>query len=121
MTSLGELAAGYIDRVVNRRDATAVDELVSSDYRGSGPGWPTTIEALRRFYEDQRRDRPDWRIDVQESVEVGDSVVLRAYASGTVIENGIEGRKAVEWLTHYRFRSGRISEINVLAVVDASR
>jgi hypothetical protein len=74
---LGQLIRTYIDRVVNRRDLTAVDELVSPDYRGTGPDWPaTTIEKLRQFYIDQYRDRPDWHIDVQETVEVGEDVVV---------------------------------------------
>lgn len=117
--TLSDLAVGYIDRVVNRRDLTAIDELVATDYRGSGPGWPTTLAALRQFYEAQMRDRPDWYIDVREVIELGDSVVIRAHASGTVLEQGGAHPRAVDWLTHYRLRDGRILEINVLTVAPA--
>lgn len=120
VTSLRDLAVDYIERVVNRRDLTAVDELVASDYRGSGPGWPTTIGALRQFYEDQIRDRPDWRIDVRDAIELGDSVVISAHASGTEIRDGIGRPRAVEWMTHYRFVGRRIQEINVLTVTDVT-
>lgn len=120
MNSLRDLAVDYLDRVVNRRDLTAVDELVASDYRGSGPGWPTTVDALRTFYEDQRRDRPDWRIDVRDAIELGDSVVISAHASGTEIREGVGRPRAVEWMTHYRFADGRIREINVLTVKDVT-
>jgi predicted SnoaL-like aldol condensation-catalyzing enzyme len=120
VTSLRDLAVDYIERVVNQRDLTAVDELVARDYRGSGPGWPTTIGALRQFYEDQMRDRPDWHIHVREAIELGDSVVLRAHASGTAIDGGVARPRAVEWMTHYRFGDGRIREINVLAVVNVT-
>ena len=35
---LGTFITSYIERVVNRRDLTAVDDMVSADYVGSGPG-----------------------------------------------------------------------------------
>lgn len=66
-SSVGQHVREYIERVVNRRDPTAVDDLVCPDYRGSGPDWPTTLDALRQFYADQYRERPDWHIDVLES------------------------------------------------------
>lgn len=117
MTSLSELAISYIERVVNRRDHAAIDEMVAGDYRGSGQGWPTTLGQLRQFYEDQVRDRPDWHIDVEVVVELGDSVVVRAHAQGSVMGSGTLRRTALDWLTHYRFRDGRITEINLLTVV----
>lgn len=117
MGSLEQLATEYIDRVVNRRDLTALDDMVAVEYRGSGPGWPTTIEQLRQFYETQARDRPDWHIDVREAVELGNSVVIRAHAYGTVHDSGQARTKSLDWLTHYRFADGRISEINVLEVL----
>ena len=104
----------YIERVVNRRDISAVDELVAEDYRGSGPGWPRDLAGLRAFYEAQYRERPDWRIDVQQTVELGASVVARASAGGTVMVGEAAERRQVEWLAHYRFAEGRITEINVL-------
>jgi SnoaL-like domain len=113
---LGRQVREYIDRVVNARDLTAVDDLVSADYRGSGPDWPTTLDALRQFYLDQYRERPDWHIDVQDSIELGCDVVVRAVAGGAVQIEGVRRIRRLEWLTHYRWRDGLICEINVLAV-----
>ena len=113
---LGQQVREYIERVVNRRDPTAVDDLVSTHYRGSGLGWPTTLDALRQFYVDQYRARPDWHIDVQESVELGSDVVVRALAGGAVTIEGVRRIRRLEWLGHYRWHDGLISEINVLAV-----
>jgi predicted SnoaL-like aldol condensation-catalyzing enzyme len=79
---LADLVTGYIDRVVNRRDITAVDDLVSPDYRGHGWGWPAERDALRDFYLAQYRERPNWQIEVQRTVELATSVVVRATTSG---------------------------------------
>jgi hypothetical protein len=114
---LGQFVSSYIERAVNRRDLTALDEMVSPQYTGRGPGWPTTIDELRQFYLDQIRDRPDWRIDIQETIEVGDSVVVRALAGGTVVVEGVGQRRRLEWLAHYRVVGQRITEINLLAYV----
>ena len=114
---VGQLVRDYIERVVNHGDLTGVDELVSPTYRGSGPEWPTTIDELRQFYRKQVRDRPDWHIDVQETVEVGDDLVARALAGGTVTVDGVQRRRRLECLAHYRVHGGLIHEINLLAVV----
>ena len=116
MTSLSDLVTEYIQRVVNTRDLAAVDELVAPQYRGTGPGWPATIDELRRFYRAQMQERPDWHIDVQETIELGDSVVVRAHAFGTVIDGNSRSSAGVDWLTHYRVVNGRITEINLLTL-----
>lgn len=108
----GDLVRGYLERVVNRRELEAVDELVSEGYRGSGHGWPEDLGALRRFYAAQAEARPDWAIDVQATIEVGEWVAVRALAGGT--DGG--RRRDVEWLAAYRVREGRIAEIRVLAL-----
>lgn len=114
---LADAVRTYIDRVVNQRDITAVDECVSQSYRGSGPDWPTDRETLRRFYEKQYADRPHWHIDVQETVQLGDSVVARALAGGPVVVDGTAVTKRLEWLAHYRLQDGLITEINLLSLV----
>ncbi|MEO6714560.1 MAG: nuclear transport factor 2 family protein [Mycobacteriales bacterium] len=125
--ALAEFVRDYLDRVVNRRDLTALDDLMSPDYRGEGPGWPTDIASLRRFYEWQAQCRPDWRIDVQETVEVGDSVAVRAYAGGTIVQDDdgeplpASFRRDVEWLAVYRVTSGRVAEIRVMTVQELNR
>jgi hypothetical protein len=119
MGQLEELAIGYIDRVVNRRDLAGLDEMVSPTYRGTGEGWPATLSELRAFYETQQVARPDWRIDVQDAVELGDSVVLRAHAFGAVDRGSVSVIEHVGWLAHYRFRNMKIIEINLLSLVRA--
>ena len=114
---LGHLVRTYIDRVVNRQDVTAVDDLVAPDYVGGGLGWPADRDALRRFYEHQLQVRPDWRIAVQSTLELGDHVTVHAHASGTEISEGASQRRELEWLTQYRIVDGRIREIRVLSVV----
>jgi hypothetical protein len=114
---LAAVVAEYIDRVVNRRDITAVDDLVSHTYRGSGHEWPTDQDGLRTFYEEQYQERPDWRIDLQETVELATSVVARAVAGGRIRVAGGWRQRRVEWLAHYRVLDGRIVEINLLDVV----
>lgn len=120
MGSLSALAVEYIDRVVNQRDLAAVDELVAPDYRGSGPGWPTTRDELRVFYQAQMRERPDWRIDPREIIELGDTVVVHAHAHGTVIAGDNRHPAATDWLAVYRFVDGRITAISILCVVPST-
>ena len=121
---LGQFVREYLQRVVNERDVTAVDDMVRLDYRGSGRGWPADIAGLREFYQRQARSRPDWRIDVQETVEVGEWVAVRAYAGGTVLHDEARVplpspfRKTLEWLTAYRVIDDKIAEIRVISVVD---
>lgn len=114
----GRFVRAYIDRVVNQRDVTAVDELVARDYRGGGHGWPATFAALRQFYVTQALERPDWRIDVQDTIEVGEVVVVHALAGGTVTDEGVPRDRRVEWLACYRVADGLIREIDVIELVD---
>lgn len=119
--SLSDLVCTYLERVVNSHDLTAVDELVAPDYRGTGLGWPVDRESLREFYEWQARTRPDWRIDVQETMAVGDHVAVRADAGGTITHDDlgnplqVPSRKDIEWLAVYRIEAGQICEVHFLA------
>lgn len=120
MESPAEFVRSYLDRVVNRRDLSAVDELVDPHFRGDGFGWPPDRDALRRFYAWQAQSRPDWHITVQEAVELGNVVVLRASAGGTVShdERGTlldqAYAKRLEWLAAFRVEAGRLLETRVL-------
>jgi hypothetical protein len=112
----------YLQRVVNERDLAAVDEMVADDYEGGGHGWPQTLAELRRFYAGQASKRPDWRIDVQETLELGECVVVRAEAGGTV--NDPERRLAagpaierVAWVAAYWIGDEQIRRIQVLELI----
>ena len=126
----GELARfyrEYIERVVNQHDMSAVDEMVSPDYVGGGHGWAEKIGDLREFYGRQSRTRPDWRIDVQETVEVGEWVAVRAFAGGQEAYNEDGSPQSppfltlVEWLSIIRVVDRRIAEIRLVSWVDHSQ
>ena len=121
---LGDWIRHYLERMVNARDVTAVDELVALDYVGSGHGWAPDREKLRAFYTWQASYRPDWHIDVQETVEVGDWVTVRAYAGGTVAYDeadhplGTPYRRDIEWLAAFRVLDEQLVETQFLTVRD---
>jgi hypothetical protein len=48
-------------------------------------------------------------------VELGDSVVVRALAGGTVTRDGASRRTSFEWLAPYQVVERLITDINVLA------
>ena len=117
----------YIERVVNRHDMGAVDEMVSPDYTGGGYGWAENFEALREFYDIQNRTRPDWRINIQETIEVGEWVAVRAYAGGNEAYDEDGSRRpppyltSVEWLAIFHVVKSRIVESRIVSVVDHSK
>jgi hypothetical protein len=119
---LGLFVRRYLDAVVNQRDLAALDAMVSADYRGGGHGWPHDLPALRAFYRWQAAARPDWRVEVQETVEVGDCVVVRAFAGGAIAARERHRPEAapsldsVEWLAVYRISDELISDIDILAI-----
>lgn len=121
---LGGFVRAYLQRVVNDRDVAAIDTLVSPSYRGSGGDWPVDEASLRAFYQRQARVRPDWHIEVQQTIEVGQWVAVRAVAGGSVAHDEVgaalssPSRKAVEWLTLYRVVDRKIAEMQVIAVVE---
>jgi len=116
---LGQVVRDFLHRVVNTQDSAAVDELVAPDYLGDGYGWPPTRAELRAFYEAQVTTRPDWRIDVQDTIEVGDWVAVRAYAGGTLVAaDGTARRQDLEWLTAYRVADGLIAQTRILSLVE---
>lgn len=114
----------YLQRVVNDRDVSAVDELVSPDYVGSGHGWAPDREKLRAFYTWQAHYRPDWHIDIQAALEVGDWVAVQAHAGGTVAHDEAgqplvtPHQRSVEWLTAFRVVDGQLAETLFLSAGD---
>ena len=110
-SSPAELVGRYLQRVVNARDLGGVDELVSPEFRGSGYGWPADIEALRSFYAEQASARPDWHITVEETVEVGEWVAVRATAGVR------DAPTSVEWLAVFRVVDARLLETRIVSLL----
>jgi hypothetical protein len=124
---LGRFIREYIERVVNQHDMSAVDEMVSPDYVGGGYGWAQNIQDLREFYGRQSRSRPDWHIDIQDSVEVGEWVAARAFAGGQEAYNEDGSPQvppfptSVEWLAMFRVVDRKIVEVRIVSVADPLR
>jgi SnoaL-like domain len=129
---LGDFIRDFIGRVVNAHDVgaidQAVDQLVSPDYVGTGPEWhhlAPDFDALRAFYHRQAIQRPDWRIDIQETIEVGEYVAVRALAGGTqaLDEDGAPRPPfptGVEWMSVTHVVDGKIVEGHVVTSVVTS-
>lgn len=115
MASLGDVVRAYIARAVHQHDPSAVDEYVAPGF--TGHGFAPDRDALKAFYAFQARTAPDWRIDVEDVVEQGDRVAVRAHAYGhrTVSPAGEPYaepvRREVEWIAIYRFEAGLIAEM----------
>jgi hypothetical protein len=120
-SSSAEFVRRYLQRVVNERDLGAVDMLVSPDFRGSGYGWPPDLDGLRRLYVEQAEYRPDWHITVEETMEVGEWVAVRATAGGSDVRDpevgGVRPRRRLEWLAVFRVVDDRLVETRIVSLL----
>ncbi len=125
--ALGAFIRDFIERVVNRHDLEgidqALDQMVSGDYVGTGSDWgrfASDFDSLRAFYHRQAIQRPDWHIDVHETIEVGEYVAVRALAAGkeALDDEGAPRQPpfptAVEWLAVYHVVDGVILDSQVV-------
>jgi hypothetical protein len=77
-----------------------------------------------KFYRRQSRLRPDWRIDIQETMEVSEWIAARAFAGGQEAykEDGSPQSPpfltSVEWLSTIRVVDRMIVEIRLVSWVD---
>ena len=107
---LGPFIRRFIQRVVNEHDVSGVDDMVSPDYRGSGSEWQhlaPDFKTLREFYQRQAAQRPDWRIDIQETIELGEYVVARVCPRHRGIRR--QRRSTTTTVPHRRGMVGRLS------------
>ena len=99
----------YFDRVINRRDLGACDELLAADYvdhdgsAGAGVGVDATKEYLAGFL----ARYPDLRMTIEDMVAEGDRVALRATWRGRAAD-GVEYRE--QGLVLVRVSGGRLAE-----------
>jgi predicted ester cyclase len=106
-----------VERVVNGRDDSGLDEVLSDDFvaHDVGPGMPPGKDGMRALLRAWRRAFPDWRDTLEDVVAQHDLVVMRITASGTHL-GPIAGipptGERVSWhmLEMVRVRDGRICE-----------
>lgn len=114
---LGTFVREFMECVVNSHDLNTIDravnEMVSPEWHGD---MAPDVEGLRAFYHRQAIQRPDWHIDAQETLEVGEYVATRALAGGKLAfdQDGLPWQPgypiAVEWLTVTRIVDGKAVE-----------
>jgi len=79
-----EISRAWFQRVWNEQDASAIDEHLHKDVAmyGIGPA-PLGREGFRQIHTYLLKMIPDLSIEVQQTVEEGEWVALRATAAGT--------------------------------------
>ena len=103
------LVREYLDRVINRRDVDACDELLAADYvdhdapAGAEPGVEATKEYLRTLL----ARYPDLHVTIDDVIGEGDRVALRATWRGTAAD-GTDYRE--QGLVLVRLSGGRLAE-----------
>src|SRR5580658_4398210 len=88
----------FVDEVWNARNYEATADLYSENYvNGFGTGPSARVEPIRRYHQ----SFPDLRLDVDELVAAGDTVVLRVTFRGTdtggYVGRAPTGRPVEEW------------------------
>lgn len=112
-----ELARRFFDEVWNRRRADAIDEFAHPDGVGHHTnGELTSSEQFRDEIHRRFLDAfPDLHIEVEDVLARGDDAVVRWYATGTHLGDGL-GVKASKQkvgfrgMTWFTFRDGKIRE-----------
>ena len=85
MSDLKALAMRVYDEVFNEGNLDLIDELLAEDFveHEAIPGLPTDREAPKMFMNMARNAFPDFRMAVEEVLQDGNKVIVRARASGT--------------------------------------
>ena len=106
----------FVDEVLNRGDATALDELVHPDYVYRSPGEELRgHDGLAAMLNGYREAFPDFKIEIDELLVADDATVLAFTLTG--IHRGdllgipATGRRVnVQGMVRSRFRDGKIAE-----------
>lgn len=74
------------EKIVNNRDLSAVDEVFATDFvdRSAPPESPSDHSAIKGYYSRLFASFPDVHFTVEDLIEVGDKVVGRCTATGTL-------------------------------------
>jgi steroid delta-isomerase-like uncharacterized protein len=75
----------FYDEVINQGKLDLIDELVSSDFveHEEFPGLGNTREAVKGFFTMFRSAFPDMKFTMEDILEDGDKIVVRAMITGT--------------------------------------
>jgi ketosteroid isomerase-like protein len=85
-----DIALEFVNRI-NRRDVDLLCELMTEDHRfvdSDGTVTVTERESMREGWCGYYAMVPDYRIDIEETIDSGDVVVLLGIASGTCTADG---------------------------------
>ncbi len=109
-----------VEEAWNSGDLDALDELFAPEFDNSStgvPGVPPGLEGAKTSHQMSMRSFPDRRVEVQDLIAEGDTVVARCLMTGTnqggldwagVPANGKQA--AMPWVSVYRLRDGKIVE-----------
>jgi predicted ester cyclase len=107
----------YVDVIWNQKNLAALDKYFDPDHvdHDAPPGQAPGLAGLKPIFAMMQAAFPDWHIEVEQLLEVGDTVVARIRSSGTHRGNffGIPatGRSFTSTSTHIlRYRDGKMSE-----------
>jgi steroid delta-isomerase-like uncharacterized protein len=118
MTNSGHraLISDYIDRVWNRGDQPALEDLTTASFRYHLGGQPPRDRGgMGEFLQAMRSAFPDWRVEVVEMVVDGDRVAVR-WTGRVTHEGSFHGipptgrRIIVSGINMYRVENGKIAE-----------
>lgn len=111
-----ELVTAYIERVWNRADQAAFNDLTAPTYRYHlGGQLPRDSAATQEFLQAVHRAFPNWRVEIQAMIVEGDHVAVRwqGRATHSGVFQGLPptGRQIeVCGINLYRIEQGRIAE-----------
>ena len=84
--SHADLARRFYEDVMNRGDLAAVDEILTADFvdhEEGPPGSPEGIEGVKFFVTTFREAFPDLQVTIEDTIESGDRLAVRATMRGT--------------------------------------
>jgi steroid delta-isomerase-like uncharacterized protein len=84
--SHADLARRFYEDVMTRGDLAAVDELLTADFvdhEEGPPGTPEGIEGVKFFVTTFREAFPDLQVTIEDTIESGDRLAIRATMRGT--------------------------------------
>ena len=85
----------YFDRLLNQRDLSVCDELLSPEYvdHDAGPGAVPGPDETKAYVEEFLLQHPDMRVEVKDVLSEGDKVAVRLRWEGTNSATGEACRK----------------------------